>query len=143
MPPAERSRRPAPLRRGGRRPPAAGVSCRLPSPARVRADYQRMVDFGPRLPGYVEHDRFCDWLEDEFVSTGLELIPCDEYEYDRWRPERFALEVLDGAAPGAVRVATSFVRSKGTPPDGVVGPLVQDGPARLGRGSRAGDRQAR
>jgi hypothetical protein len=100
----------------------------LPSAARVRADYRRMVDFGPRLPGYVEHDRFCDWLEDEFVSTGLELIPCDEYEYDRWRPKRFALEVLDGAAPGAVRVATSFVRSKGTPPDGVVGPLVQDSP---------------
>ena len=62
------------------------------------------------------------------MSTGLELIPCDEYEYDRWRPKRFALEVLDGASPGAVRVATSFVRSKGTPPDGVVGPLVQDGP---------------
>jgi hypothetical protein len=107
----------------------------LPSPARVRADYQRMVDFGPRLPGYVEHDRFCDWLEDQFVSAGLELIPCDEYEYDRWRPRSFALEVLDGGSPGSVRVATSIVRSKGTSPDGVVGPLVQDGPSVSAAGS--------
>ena len=88
----------------------------LPSAKRIRADYQRMVDFGPRLPGYVEHDRFCDWLEDEFVAAGLELIPCDDYEYDRWRPKHFGLDVLDGAAPGPVKVATSFVRSKGTPP---------------------------
>ena len=78
---------------------AAGV-VPLPSPARVRADYQRMVDFGPRLPGYVEHDRFCDWLEEQFVRAGLELIPCDEYEYDRWRPRRLGLELLDGASSG-------------------------------------------
>jgi hypothetical protein len=99
----------------------------LPSPKRIRADYQRMVDFGPRLPGYVEHDRFCDWLEDEFVAAGLELIPCDDYEYDRWRPKSLRLDVLDGAAPGPVKVATSFVRSKGTPAGGVVGPLVNEG----------------
>ena len=53
----------APAARGGRVVP-------LPSPARVRADYQRMVDFGPRLPGYVEHHRFCDWLEDGFWRPG-------------------------------------------------------------------------
>jgi hypothetical protein len=27
-----------------------------------------MVDFGPQLPGYEGHDRFCAWLVDEFVS---------------------------------------------------------------------------
>lgn len=100
----------------------------LPSAARIRADYRRMVEFGPRLPGYVEHDLFCDWLEREFVAAGLELIPCDAYEYDRWRPKRFALEVLDGASPGAVKVATSFVRAKGTPKGGVSGRLVHDAP---------------
>ena len=99
----------------------------LPSAARIRADYQRMVDFGPRLPGYVEHDRFCDWLEERFVKAGLQLVPCDEYEYDRWRPGRLGLEVLDGASPGSVRVATSFVRAAGTPAGGVVGPLVHEG----------------
>jgi hypothetical protein len=31
----------------------------LPSPETIRADVQRMVDFGPRLPGYEGHDRFC------------------------------------------------------------------------------------
>jgi hypothetical protein len=40
----------------------------LPSPATIRADVQRMVDFGPQLPGYEGHDRFCAWLVDEFVS---------------------------------------------------------------------------
>jgi hypothetical protein len=99
----------------------------LPSAARVRADYRRMVAFGPRLPGYVEHDRFCDWIEDELTAAGLELIPCDDYEYDRWRPRRYAIDVLDGPSPGPVRVATAFVRAKGTPPGGVTGPLVHDG----------------
>jgi hypothetical protein len=107
----------------------------LPSARRIRADYQRMVDFGPRLPGYVEHDQFCDWLEDEFVAAGLELIPCDEYEYHRWRPKRLGLEVLDGPSPGRVKVATSFVRSAGTPADGVVGPLVNDGASGSVQGS--------
>jgi hypothetical protein len=51
----------------------------LPSPETIRADVQRMVDFGPRLPGYEGHDRFCTWLVDEFVAAGLELLPCDEY----------------------------------------------------------------
>ena len=49
----------------------------LPSPETIRADVQRMVDFGPRLPGYEGHDRFCTWLVDEFVAAGLELLPCD------------------------------------------------------------------
>ena len=106
---------------------------RRPTPVarRVRADYQRMVDFGPRLPGYAEHDHFCDWLEEQFVGAGLDLIPCDEYEYDRWRPRRFGLDVLGGPRPERIRVATSFVRAKATPDEGVVGPLVLDdgGPA--------------
>jgi hypothetical protein len=118
----------APAARAGRVVP-------LPSPARVRADYQRMVDFGPRLPGYVEHHRFCDWLEEQFVAAGLQLIPCDNYDYERWRPERAALAVLDGASPGPVKVATSFVRSKGTPAAGVVGPLVHDGSGGAANGS--------
>jgi hypothetical protein len=39
----------------------------LPSPATIRADVQRMADFGPRLPGYAGHNQFCSWLTDEFV----------------------------------------------------------------------------
>jgi hypothetical protein len=99
----------------------------LPSPATIRADVQRMVDFGPRLPGYAGHDRFCNWLVDELAAAGLDLLPCDEYRYDRWRPEAFGFEILDGAAAGPVDVATTYVRSAGTPAEGVVGPLVYAG----------------
>jgi hypothetical protein len=99
----------------------------VPSPETIRADVQRMVDFGPRLPGYDGHDRFCAWLVDEFVAAGLDLLPCDEYRYDCWRPKAFGLEILDGTAAGPVDVATTYVRSASTPPDGVAGPLVYAG----------------
>jgi hypothetical protein len=96
----------------------------LPSPGTIRADVQRMVDFGPRLPGYDGHDRFCTWLAGEFGAAGLELPPCDEYRYDCWQPEAFGLEILDGDTAGQIDVATTYVRSAGTPPDGVTGQLV-------------------
>jgi hypothetical protein len=99
----------------------------LPSPETIRADVQRMVDFGPRLPGYEGHDQFCAWLVDEFVAAGLDLLPCDEYVYDCWRPEAFGLEILDGTAAGPIEVATTYVRSASTSPDGVEGPLVYAG----------------
>jgi len=90
----------------------------LPSPQAIRADVQRMVDLGPRQPGYEGHDHFCAWLVDELVAAGLEMLPCDEYRYDCWRPERFGREILDGAGAGTIEVATTSVRSAGTPPEG-------------------------
>jgi hypothetical protein len=100
---------------------------RLPSPETVRADVQRMVDFGPRLPGYEGHQHFCDWLAREFVAAGLDLLPCDEYVYDCWQPGAFGLEIVDGDAAGKLDVPTTYVRSAGTPADGVTGPLVYAG----------------
>lgn len=101
---------------------------RLPSAAEVRTDYQTMVDFGPRLPGYEGHDRFVTWLEEEFVAAGLQLLPCDQYEIDRWQPQAVGLEVLEGEDPGPITVAQPYVRAASTGPDGVVGPLVYGGP---------------
>ena len=57
-------------------PPAAALAAThpprrpvpLPSPAAVRADIRTMVGFGTRLPGYPGHDRFCSWLEQEFLT---------------------------------------------------------------------------
>ncbi|MCW2990822.1 MAG: hypothetical protein JWM73_1416, partial [Solirubrobacterales bacterium] len=106
---------------------ASGAPIGLPSPAQVRADFQTMVDFGPRLTGSDAHNRFIEWLEREFTAAGCELLPCDVYETSRWEAERFALDVLDGAAPGPVKVATYFPRSKETPAAGVTGPLVYGG----------------
>lgn len=99
----------------------------LPSAAEFRADLQRMVDFGPRLPGSPAHNAYCDWLEDEFVKAGLELQPADQFAYTRWDPQRYALEIVDGPSPGPLKVAFPFVRSAATGPQGIVGPLSYAG----------------
>ncbi|CAB4916268.1 unannotated protein [freshwater metagenome] len=104
------------------RPPVA-----LPSPQQVRADVQRMVDFGPRLTGSAPHANFVEWLETEFVKAGAQLLPCDDYAYLRWTAEDHGLEILDGPAKGDVRVSTYYVRAQGTPPGGLTGPLVYGG----------------
>jgi hypothetical protein len=108
---------------------AAATSVPLPSPAQVRADFQRMVDFGPRLTGTEAHNRYIEWLEREFAAAGCELLPCDVYETHRWEIQRFGLDLLDGSAPGPVKVASYFPRSQETSPDGVTGPLVYGGTA--------------
>jgi hypothetical protein len=104
---------------------AAGPS--LPTPAQVRADVQRMVDFGPRLTGNDAHNAFIAWLEREFTAAGCDLLPCDVYETSRWEVGRFGLDVLDGDGAGPVKVGTYFPRSKETPAGGVTGPLVDAG----------------
>jgi hypothetical protein len=101
----------------------------LPTPAQVRASFQRMVDFGPRLTGNDAHNRFVAWLEREFVRAGCQLLPCDVYETSRWLATKVGLDVLDGGARGPVKVATYFPRSKETPRGGVAGPLVYGGVA--------------
>ncbi|MDX8151804.1 hypothetical protein SK069_09385 [Patulibacter brassicae] len=110
-------------------PGRARTPISLPSPQQVRADVQRMVDFGPRLTGSAPHQHFVAWLERELVAAGARLLPCDDYAYERWTAEDVGLEVLDGPGRGAVRVATSFTRAQETPAGGVTGPLVYGGVA--------------
>jgi hypothetical protein len=100
----------------------AGV-VRLPSAGRFRADVKRMVDFGPRLPGSAAHNAYVDWLEDEFVKAGMELLPADEFHYDAWDPQRSALQIVDGPSPGPVKVAFPYVRAAGTGSRGITAPL--------------------
>lgn len=99
----------------------------LPSPAQVRADFQRMVDFGPRLTGSDSHNAYIAWLEREFVKAGCRLLPCDVYETSRWLAESYGLDLLDGPGSGPVKVASYFPRSQQTPPAGVTGRLVYGG----------------
>jgi len=101
----------------------------LPDAAQVRADFQRMVDFGPRLTGTDAHNRYIAWLEDEFAAAGCRLLPCDVYETTRWSMQRYGLELLEGSAAGRVKVASYFPRSQETPEAGVTGPLVYGGTA--------------
>jgi len=93
--------------------PAAGP-IPLPSPAQVRADFQRMVDFGPRLTGSDSHNRYIAWLEDEFTKAGLEVIPCDTYQTQRWLAGHVGLEYLygtslDGFDPRTARDAAAIL----------------------------------
>src|SRR3954470_5423682 len=104
----------------------------LPSPRQVRRDFQRMVDFGPRLTGFPAHNRFIAWLEREFVEAGLHLLPCDSYEIERWTARKTGLRVLDGPSAGPVKVATYYPRSKETSAAGITAPLVYAGKAPLG-----------
>jgi hypothetical protein len=101
----------------------------LPTAAQVRASFQRMVDFGPRLTGNRAHNRFVAWLEREFIRAGCHLLPCDVYETSRWEVSKVGLDVLGGTGPGPVKVGTYFPRSRETPRGGVTGPLVYGGVA--------------
>ncbi len=99
----------------------------LPTPAQVRADFTKMVEFGPRLTGSDAHNNYIQWLGDEFVKAGLELTPCDVYQTDRWLADGFGLTILEGSGAGEVKVASYMPRSQQTPAAGVTGPLVYGG----------------
>lgn len=99
----------------------------LPSPGQIGQDVQRMVDFGPRLTGSDAHNRYIEWLEQEFSDAGLSLLDCDQYLTERWLAEDVALEILAGPGDGAARVATYYPRSQETATEGIEGPLVYAG----------------
>ena len=118
---------PSALARGAvlrRRRPVA-----LPTPAQVRQEFTRMVEFGPRLTASTSHERYISWLEDEFDQAGLQVLDCDGYTTDRWLAKSHGLEILEGSHRGPVRVATYYPRSQQTPAHGVSGPLVYGGAA--------------
>lgn len=118
--------------------PMATTVVPLPSADTIRHDYQRMVDFGPRLPGHPNHVRFVDALASEFKQLGLVLEPCTSYPYERWDPLRYGLELEVGGAFQSVPRVAYYVRSAPTPPEGLTGPLVyggtitKNGPTNLG-----------
>ena len=88
-----------------------------------------MVEFGPRLTASDSHSNFIGWLEDEFRAAGLDVLPCDSYETDRWLAKDVRLDLLDGPRAGPVKIATYYPRSQETPAAGVSGPLVYGGTA--------------
>jgi hypothetical protein len=109
--------------------PAARRPVPLPTPAQVRADFTTMVEFGPRLTASDPHNRYVDWLEQEFIDAGLQMLPRDNYKTDRWLAQQVGLDILSGPYAGPVKVATYYPRSQETPPGGVTGPLVYGGTA--------------
>jgi hypothetical protein len=116
----------------GRLPGPAAAATKvtpLPSPQQVRADFQRMVDFGPRYTGTPSHDRFVDWLEEELVAAGCVMYPREQWPLTIWEAGRYGLELLDGDAKGPVAVSGYYPRSQETGEAGITGPLVYAGPA--------------
>jgi hypothetical protein len=101
----------------------------LPTPQQVRAEFTQMVQFGPRLTASAPHSRYIDWLEQEFVDAGLQMLPRDNYTTDRWLAQQAGLDILDGPSAGPVNVGAYYPRSQQTPASGVSGPLVYGGTA--------------
>ena len=99
----------------------------LPSAAQVRADFQRMVDFGPRLTGNDGHNAYIAWLEEELTAAGAEMIPCSSYELTRWEVGKWELDLLDGAGAGPVQLTSYYPRCQETGLEGVTGPFVYGG----------------
>ena len=103
---------------------AAAATGALPSAGQIRDDFQRMVDFGPRLTGTAAHDNFIDWVQDELERAGCLMYPRDEKPFTYWDARRWGLDLLDGGRPGPVKVSSYFPRSGATPEAGVTGKLV-------------------
>lgn len=101
----------------------------LPGAERIRRDFTRMVEFGPRLTASHEHERYIGWLEDRFDRAGLQLLDCDGYTTERWLAQDFGLRLVDGPHAGPARIATYYPRSQETTAQGVTGPLVYGGTA--------------
>jgi hypothetical protein len=99
----------------------------LPSAAQVRADFQRMVDFGPRLTGNAGHNAYIAWLEEELTAAGVELLPCSSYELTRWEVGKWELDLLSGPGAGPVKLTSYYPRCQETSAAGLSGPLVYGG----------------
>jgi hypothetical protein len=96
----------------------------LPTAHDMYRDVKQMVDFGQRLPGSDPHNAFIDWLEQGFADAGCQMLPRDEFPFERWLAQNWSLELLDGPGRGPIPVASYMPYSGNTPPTGVVAPLA-------------------
>jgi hypothetical protein len=103
----------------------------LPTPADVRREFTTMVEFGPRLTGSPQHDKYIEWLQEQFTDAGLQLPECDVYDTDRWLTQTSELTLLEGAGAGPVKVGAYYPRSAFTGAAGITAPLVYGGVAPL------------
>src|ERR1700686_1083968 len=85
---------------------AAGAARRhaLPSPRQVRAEFKKMVKFGPRLTASPAHSGYVSWLEGQFADAGLQILPRDNYTTDRWLAEKVGLSIGGAGAAKSVKV---------------------------------------
>jgi hypothetical protein len=96
----------------------------LPTAKDMYRDVKHMVDLGPRFTGSGAHNAFIDWLDEGFQSAGCQMLPRDEFTFNRWLVDDWSLELLEGPGKGPVPVAAYQPYSGNTPPSGVVAPLA-------------------
>jgi hypothetical protein len=121
--PAASAALPAPLAGSG------GVDLKLLPTARdMYRDVKYMVDLGQRLPGSDPHNAFIDWLDQGFRSAGCQMLPRDEFPFNRWLAKSWSLELLEGPGRGVVPVSAYMPYSGNTPASGVTAPLAYLGP---------------
>jgi hypothetical protein len=88
---------------------------------------ERMVSFGPRLPGSSAHLRYIDDLDTRLRDLGLKVTR-HPVPLARWLARHWALRIVDvRGATTVVPVAAYRPRSGATPAQGVTGPLVDVG----------------
>jgi hypothetical protein len=103
---------------------AAAAAGNLPSAGQIREDFQRMVDFGPRLTGTPAHEKFIDWVQGELERAGCLIYPRDQKPFTYWNARRWGLDLVGGATPSPVKISSYFPRSGETPEAGITGKLV-------------------
>lgn len=98
----------------------------MPTATSLRAVVEKMVSFGPRLTGSQAHQRFIDYLEQEFRALGLSTQR-DPYFLTLWEARRKALSLTTADGRLEIPVDAYYPRSGPTGNDGVTGPLVYFG----------------
>lgn len=97
-----------------------------PRADRLQSLVEKMVSFGPRLTGSDNHNRFIDYLEQEFQALGLSTQR-DPYYLTLWEAQRKALSLKTSNGDIDIPVDAYYPRSGPTGEEGVTGPLVYVG----------------
>ncbi len=107
-----------------------GVAQGLPSSHQIWAWQEQLVEFGTRYTGSPGHDRFVDWLSEQFGQVPGMTVMRDRHTFNRWLARDWSLAVSQpsSAGPsGAVPLTYYYPYSGTTGPAGVSGPLVDLG----------------
>ena len=89
--------------------------------------HRYLEQLGPRLTGSEAHQAFIQFLATELTNLGCE-VQRDRYYFTRWQAQNWSLELFDSAG-NEMSIPCSFYYpySGSTPPEGIVGELVDCG----------------
>jgi len=79
---------------------------------------------GLRATGSPAHEHYVDQLRDDLVRAGVKQVHFESVPMTRWTVDAWSLDLVDGATPGPVKVASYIPYSGKTPAAGVTAPLA-------------------